>query len=356
MHPRFRETLSDLLPSERIHEWWRRLGNWQRTQQDIEKAVRSKTRALELVTERLTEDLREHLTNLSAPLLPQPTRRSPGVAPAGYLWHEFTQLNAACASLEAHASRAMPPDERVARFKSARLSQRLHGQARAAALARISRAAGRTIPDRPDIFIYDLSPESRDVNVRPGDISFALAPLNRQHLLDEHPNRVLVGSPIENRFVGYKRPAKSMEETGFTGVSVEALDRQHNLIALKAGLFCRIFDLEQHTDLDFSRDVMLDRVPLDRLSKKVDLTLQQIGTKNHRPIRCPIIGIGSAVLHLRSGCGRILGQMPHRHIPVGPHILTPIGRGRGRLRGSCVAIVNVEIGVLSVRKGCGLEM
>ncbi len=277
VHPRFRETLSDLLPSERIHEWWRRLGNWQQTQQDIEKAVRSKTRALELVTERLTEDLREHLTNLSAPLLPQPTRRSPGVAPAGYLWHEFTQLNAACASLEAHASRAMPPDERVARFKSARLSQRLHGQARVAALARISRAAGRTIPDRPDIFIYDLSPDSRDVNVRPGDIGFALAPLNRQHLLDEHPNRVLVGSPIENRFVGYKRPAKSMEETGFTGVSVEALDRQHNLIALKAGLFCRIFDLEQHTDLDFSRDVMLDRVPLDTLSKKVDLTLRQIG-------------------------------------------------------------------------------
>ncbi len=64
---------------------------------------------------------------------------------------------------------------------------------------------------------------------------------------------------------------------GFTQVSVVALDRVHDLIALKPWWNYQVPVLEEAGVVDLREDAMLDPVNTDFLSKKVKLTLEGIG-------------------------------------------------------------------------------
>jgi hypothetical protein len=62
-----------------------------------------------------------------------------------------------------------------------------------------------------------------------------------------------------------------------TSVAIAAIDRVNGFIALRAGQSCYIRELEQVTKLDFSKNVVLDPIPADFLTEKVELTVRGIG-------------------------------------------------------------------------------
>jgi DNA replication ATP-dependent helicase Dna2 len=273
VHPLYQEPMSDLIPAERIHEYWKRRGRWTETQSLIEETVRKKLISIGFVVTQLERDLKDHLSRQAAPPLNKLPRIVPGLAPQGRLWAEFTKLNAAVESLDVHSIRAMAPKEREARLKSARLTHRLSGRDELNALATLNANSGLNLVPALDLFIYRMSDDSLEVNVKPGEFNLALSPESIPGFLDEHPYRRLQGSPLENRI----RRAATFEEAGLTGVQVEAIDRVNGYIALRGGHNCCILEMEQEVGLDFSRSVILDPVHRDYLSKKVELTLQGIG-------------------------------------------------------------------------------
>jgi hypothetical protein len=110
--------MSDLIPAERIHEWWERQGNWAERQNLIQETARKKVWALGIVVRRLEQDLREKLSRQAAPQLIRPRRTLSGLSPHGRLWLEYTRLNNSLEEFETQAICAMPPHEREARLKS----------------------------------------------------------------------------------------------------------------------------------------------------------------------------------------------------------------------------------------------
>ena len=62
VHPLFRDTLSNLLPPERIHEFWLKRGAWQGTQALIVETAQKKLRALGLVVTTLERQLKDELS------------------------------------------------------------------------------------------------------------------------------------------------------------------------------------------------------------------------------------------------------------------------------------------------------
>ena len=288
----YQDPLSDLIPAERIHELWTRVrGRWQRVLDGIQQATRNKLLSLGAIVDRLEKDLKDGLlpTRLAAPMLEDRVPRSlTGVPPFSLLLYEFTRLNAALQDLQAYAVRAMPTYEREARFKSAYLPLRLEGADRAIALTRLSATAGKALPAGPGLWVYTLGEDSRDLNVRPGDIGFALAPRNRPDFLVQSP---FYFCQPDYR-VEWKGPmANTIADSGLTSVSIEAIDRRYGIIALRPDdttYLTRVDDpekgkaripytIEEAGLVDLSSEVMLDPVEKDYLVSKVELTLKGIG-------------------------------------------------------------------------------
>ena len=275
VHPLYCEPLTDLIPSERIYEYWDKQKNswWRETGDKIAETTRKKLLALGSVASRLEKDLGELLpqSRLAAPPLIKPPRTPIKLSPQGRLWHEFTRLNAALQKLEIHKVQAMPPREREARFKSAILTQRLNGQERQVAITCLQRTLGRSLPSLANLFIYKLAPRSADFNAREGDICFALSPLDKPGFLDISPYK------LRDTGITGMSGANTIADSGLTGVSITAIDRINHFIALMPGIFNRIPSLEAINWVDLSKDVILDPISQDFLTSKVRITLQAIG-------------------------------------------------------------------------------
>lgn len=246
VHPLYQDPLSDLIPGERIHQYWSRGANWREVQDTIVETARAKIAAVGLVISRIERDIGRRLpaSRLAAPTLNALPARPAGLSPHGKLWYEFTRLNAALSALEAHQVHAMPPHEREARFKSAILSRRLEGAERVAALGQLGQASSRVLPPAGQYLVYELAPDSLDVNVRDGDLGYALSPLDNLSFLDLHPYQLVAGLNLP--FVAQT----SVADSGLTGVSIAAIDRPHGLIALEPGRFNQIATLEAVGRLD----------------------------------------------------------------------------------------------------------
>lgn len=288
----YQDPLSDLIPAERIHELWTRVrGRWQRVLDGIQQTTRNKLLALGAIVDRLEKDLKDGLlpTRLAAPMLgDRAPRPLTGVPPFSLLLYEFTRLNAALQDLQAYAVRAMPTYEREARFKSAYLPIRLEGADRAVALTRLSATAGRALPAGPGLWVYTLGEDSRDLNVRPGDIGFALSPRSRPDFLVQSPFHFC---QPDHKVEGLGAMSNTIADSGLTSVTIEAIDRQHGLIALrpdevtyltrsddlKKGKARVPYTIEEAGLVDLSSEVMLDPVEKDYLASKVKLTLKGIG-------------------------------------------------------------------------------
>jgi DNA replication ATP-dependent helicase Dna2 len=275
IHPLYEEPFSDLIPAERIHEWWNRIGRWDERQSQIKKTTQKKVYALNLLIMRLENELKSVLSTQSAPPVVKTPRPTHEMAPQSRLWLEFTRLNIALQSLDVHTIRSMPLHEREARLKSAHLVKRLTGQEEQDALDLLSRSIGKKLSRSNDLFVYQMAPDSQEVNIKPGEFLFALAPDNRYGFLDEHPYLITKGTSLEKIVKG--RTGYTIADSGITGVTIEAIERVKGFIALRASVENKIRQLENETELDFSRNVVLDPIHKDFLTKKVRLTLEGIG-------------------------------------------------------------------------------
>ncbi|TVT39608.1 AAA family ATPase [Hymenobacter setariae] len=290
----YQDPFSNLIPAERIHELWTRRGQLQQTLAGIQEATQRKLMAMGAIVTKLERDLKPELlpSRLAAPTVPERIRLPralAGLPPFSSLLYEFTRLNGALNDLESFAVRAMPPHEREARFKSAYLPIRLEGQPRTDALAQLSHTAGRILTS-PALLVYALGSESRDVNLRPGDIGFALSPRNRPDFLILHPVQ-LIKPDFNLHTIGNPQSISTIAESGLTSVTIEAIDRQRGFIALRpndSAYLTRVDDnargaaksrytVEQARLIDLSHEVMLDPIDKDYLVKKVELTLVGIG-------------------------------------------------------------------------------
>ena len=277
IHPLFRTPLSDQIPSERAHEIWAKVTaprHWQQHMAVYAETVRKRLRALEAVTKRLEADLREDLShtapsiNLGAPV------RQLRISIDGQLWYAFARLNNALEELDIHQVRAMPPHERSARFRSARLPVRLTGAAEQTALDQLG------LDPRPGRRVYELNADSRDVKAKVGDFACALTPDGIGGFLDRTVSSVVRQTPLEQRlqtrFRNYYWHAR-MED--LLGVTIAGLDRNQRLIAVDADArWPTILDaLETAGVVDLSQDVILDPVHRDFFTAKLLSTLQAIG-------------------------------------------------------------------------------
>lgn len=271
VHPLFVDTLSNLIPPERIHEVWRHSPHWQQNQSLLIETTTKKLSALGMVVGELERSLSAVLSRSSAPRLPRPGNRPPGIAAEGYLWIEYARLNAALSSLEVDRVRAMPAHEREARFRSARLTRRLSGAAEAAAWA-LLRLGAANLPARGGrLMIFELDADSRQINARPGDFNFALSPAHEHGFLDRHPYPIISNTPITVY-------GSTVAESKMTAVSIAAIDRTHGFIALEQDARSKFDELARHLpQLDFANDVMMDPVYADYLTGKIERTLRGIG-------------------------------------------------------------------------------
>jgi DNA replication ATP-dependent helicase Dna2 len=277
VHPLYQEPMSDLIPAERIHEYWEREGRWTESEGYILRATRNKAYALNLVVQRLERDLKDFLSRQAAPPIVRPRRVMAGEAPQGRLWLEFTRLNAALEGLEAHTVRSMPPHEREARLKSARLTKRLSGAERQQALDDLSKSLGRPLSSPQDLLVYKMRDASREINARPGDFTYAISPEKQHGFLDQHPNKLIRAVVPRNDFFRRYKTGTTIASEKMTGVTIVAIDRINGYIALRPGERCRVMQFEQDLGVDFSRNVILDPIFEDFLTKKIELTVKGIG-------------------------------------------------------------------------------
>jgi len=272
VHPLFEDTLSDQIPSERAHEIWARVTQprlWSDQLVTLRETVTKQLGALEAITKRLEEDLRPTLQQIAPQIHIEPPQRQVGISFDGQLWYGFARLNAALGELEVHQIRAMPPEEREARYRSARLTHRLNGTAEAAALAQLG------ITQRPRMRVYEMRPESREVKAREGDFTFALTPENMPGFLDRPLQLVTQGTPLEPpNGSGWRTYMETV-----TGIRIVGIDRDAGLIAvLPNNRYPTMLDaLEQHGLADFRQDVILDPVWVDTFTRKLRETLHTIG-------------------------------------------------------------------------------
>lgn len=271
----FEDPLSDQIPSERAHEIWSRATGtrpWNMQLQQLERTVKTRLSALESVSKRLEDDLRQQL-NQTAPRIEDlgPPSLPAKMSYDGRLWFVFAQLNAALTELEVQVTRAMPPHEREARFRSARLSTRLSAPAAAPHLARLNLAP------QPGRWVYELAPGSREVRARDGDINFALAPESAPGFLERTLAQVATNAsslPLPSQNAMYSR----MERV--SSVSVTAIDRDNGVIVVDVSQYwlATLTAAENTGQLSFARDVMLDPIHQDFLLDRLKATLNAIGS------------------------------------------------------------------------------
>ena len=292
VHPLFEDMLSDQIPSERAHEIWARVTRpqlWSNQLRILQETVSKQLNALEAITRRLEEDLRPSLQQIAPQIRIEPPQRQSGISFDGQLWYGFARLDAALGELEVHQVRAMPPEEREARYHSARLTRRLAGAAEAAALVQLG------ITPVARMRVYEMRQESREVKAREGDFGFALSPENMPGFLDRSLQMVTQGTPLE--------PANGsgwrtyMEAA--TGVRIVGINRDAGLLAILPNnrYPAMLDDLELHGLANLSQDVVLDPVWVDTFTKKLRETLHAIGdppNARNNPLVRRAVGLATA--------------------------------------------------------------
>lgn len=293
IHPLFEVPLSDQIPSERAHEIWARIttpNHWQQQMATYQETVRKRLTALETVTQRLETDLRRQLSSV-APLIDiGPPARQPRLSVDGQLWYAFSLLNAVLTELEVHQIRAMPPHERTAKFRSARLPRRLMGAAEVAALAQLG------LPARTGRRVYELAQDSSEVKAKVDDFAFALAPESQQGFLDRKVASLVQNTPLVAQ---YGNDWSYFERA--TNVTIVGLDRNQGLIAVDTNVRrypTLMDDLTNAGIADFDNDVVMDPVYQDFFTSKLQAALAAIGNPPLAANR-PLVQIAQAAIGQR---------------------------------------------------------
>jgi hypothetical protein len=275
-HWLYEDPLSDQIPSERAGEIWKKKTDprhWSVITEGVRRTVFTRLRALNGVTQRLELDARrpsDLRAKAAAPIaaLTGP-RRMAGVAPWGQLWSAFADLDWQLQALEAEQVRAMTPDEREARMKSARLTRRLMGGEADAALAR----AGLT--PAPEHLVYALAQSSLAVRVKAGEIGLALAPAGWPGFLDTRLRDV----EAAGHDLGLEPAERNGHTWRATSVRVLHVDREAGVLVLENAPYGQGPDVRAllAAGVPFDADVMLDPYPSDHFTERLARTVRKIG-------------------------------------------------------------------------------
>ena len=285
----FRDYMSNLVPGERVHEYWSgrpSLGPGQLSWEEAQAGIKTATRAKALAVSHLQGELakRDHderergeegfLAAQAAPEINGDRPELRDVPLQSQLLYQFTKLGANIQLLERQQIYALPPAERVDVFEAAYLPQRYDFGTPDYddALKRLNQATGAGLEADPDLLIYSMSPGSTEIKVKPGDFDLALSPHAQPHFLDLRTDDVVNGTFEVQQWQQFV----SLRDSGLTKVTLAGLDRDKNagLIALRASGVSRLADLEREVGVDFSRRVMLDKLTADHFSVKLLQTLQ----------------------------------------------------------------------------------
>lgn len=285
----FRDYMSNLVPGERVHEYWSgrpSLGQGQLSWEEAQTGIKAATRAKALAVSHLHSELarRDYVERdaggdgfLAAQAAPEINGDRPELREVplqSQLLYQFTKLGTNIQILERQQIYALQPSERVDVFEAAFLPKRYDfgTPEYEAALDRLNQATGAGLEADPDLLIYTLSPGSTEIKAKPGDFDLALSPYAQPHFLDMRTDEVVNGTFEVPSWQQYS----SVGGSGLTKVTLAALDRDKaaGLIALRASGASRLNDLEQQAGVDFSKQVILDKLTADHFSSKLLQTLQ----------------------------------------------------------------------------------
>lgn len=268
----YEDPFTDQIPSERIHELWARVPNWNRTLDTLSRVVKVKLRALNAVARQLETVLRDDLTQ-SAPRiidLKAPTNRR-GLAEDSKLWLMFAEWDTALSSLKNEQLKAMPEHEREARFNSAVLMRRLDGEDKIQELARLG------VTGTPDTEVYELSPDSVDFKGKENDFTFCLrsSAWQSQKLID-----LINAAGLDADAIGcdqQRSPYASVDSA--LGVTILRLDRDAHRVVLELSDWWSgpVRALRAAGVLNLDGPLMLDPTHRDFFTERVRKVLTAVG-------------------------------------------------------------------------------
>ena len=297
----FEDPLSSHIPSERAHEIWTKAPQWNRQLRLLESTVKTKLNALESVAQRLADDLKGQL-NQTAPRIAdlRPPTLLSRAADDARLWFVFARLNTALQELEIQKIHAMPPHEREAKFKSARLLKRVSRGQETAILSAfgLTHVAYRRV--------YELSRDSREVSAREGDFSFAISPEGDPGFLSKSISKVAGNIGIALPAGG--NPGSKMNRV--MQVTIKGIDRDQGFIVidLDRNWDPVIATLENAGKFDLSQDVILDPVSRDFFIERLKTVLNAIGN--------PPIAAANSHPGISQATGRSRSPRPGTDSPV----------------------------------------
>lgn len=286
----YRDPLSDQIPSERGHEVWERTSpfkdqDFQWHQEELRKVVRRKLHAISYVVEKLTRLLQDELT-AQAPSVSdvfQPAARLVGVGDDGQILFQHTRLMAAAQQLEIDLLMAMPPHEREARFRSARVEAVLQDTERRNGLAALG--LDNLVSDAT-VLLFRLSERSREARLKQGEYTWSFLPeVDLPQLQDMSVAQFKRRNPaLENAIPVVSRERQQKLRDALT-VTILKIDRRQRLLAVKCGellaQILRLNLLQMGLNGSQGRFGILDPVAMDVFTRKLRKTLEdQSGIRN----------------------------------------------------------------------------
>ncbi len=279
----YRDPLSDQIPSERGHEIWQRGSpfrdqDFQWHQEELRKVVRRKLHAIAYVAEKLTGLLQNELS-AEAPQVNdvfQPADRLAGVGDDGQILFQHTRLMAAAQQLEIDLLMAMPPHEREARFRSARVDAVLTGSGRRGGLAALG--LGHRVHDG-SVLLFQLSDRSREARLKEGEYTWSFLP---EADLPRLQDMTVSQFKDRNPALAARSPVLSWEfrrklRDALT-VTILKVDRGQRLLAVEAGPLLndalRLNLLQMNINGGEGRFGIFDPVAMDVFTRKVRKTLE----------------------------------------------------------------------------------
>ena len=286
----YRDPLSDLIPSERGHEVWEQASpfgdkDFQWHQEELRKVVRRKLHAVSYIVRKLTGLLADQLS-AEAPGVTnvfQPSTRLTGVGDDGQILYQHTRLMAAAQQLEIDLLMAMPPHEREARFRSARVEAILSGEDRQRGLQRLG--LNHRLNDN-EVLVFRLSDRSREARLKEGEFTWSFLPETDFPTLQyltvaqfKERNLALAGRKPVQPWDYRDRLREALK------VTILKINRAERLLAVQASdLLHESLRLDLlHTDIDGTagRFGIIDPVAMDVFTRKFRKTLEdQSGVRN----------------------------------------------------------------------------
>lgn len=275
--PLFEDPFSDQIPSERAHAIWTKAGGrypWVTQAADLTRTVSVRLNALEEVAAKLGEDLRGQLVRKA----PKVTSLAPPssvnrLTPDELLIYAFHKLNDAYQQNKTAQIRAMPAHQREAMFASARLTRRLAGAPRTAALGVLGATAG------PNDLVYEIRPGSEDAKIEEGDFLMAIVPEGRTEILDWSVSRLAKNSPAGAGAAADFGQDQYMKMAKVLSVKVIRFDRVNRLALLEWDNWRPLVTAAVLSAglVNIDANVSLEKVPTDFLGPRLEATLRAIG-------------------------------------------------------------------------------